>query len=295
MTTPTGPDGAGRTGRAVAGVGGGLIAAALLLSLLPGLASRSLSGLSGATAEAAFTLLVFGPLLLVALAGGALTGVRASAPGAHAAANAGRGAALGLTGLLLAVGLAGIAGTLARPTVVTAPSLLLVSGLAVVFVQVAAEEVYFRGWLQPLLARVAGERVAVPAIAVAFALLHLLAGGAGALALVNLLLGGLLFGVLAAQSGGGVAGAVGAHFAWNAAEQLLFGLDPNPGVGGFGALFDLDLVGAPRWGGSAEGLNASWAMTAALLAVLAPVAARWWGHESDGLALRAKSGTVALG
>lgn len=284
MSTVAARDGAGGraskaplAGRAIAGTATGLVAAAALLAWLPGLVGRSVAGLGPAVGEAAFTVGVFGPLLLLGVAGGALTGVRAWAPGARAGARVAGGAALGLTGLLLALGLAAIAGTVRHgPGSSAGPGLL--AGAAVVLVQVAAEEVYFRGWLQPLLARAVGERVAIPAIAVAFALLHLLAGGAGALALVNLTLGGVLFGLLARADiagggivGGGIAGAVAAHFAWNAAEQLLLGVDPNPGVGGFGALFDLDLVGATRWGGSAEGLNASWAMASALAAVIAPL------------------------
>jgi len=259
------PTGAG--GRAIAGTVIGLVVAAALLALLPGPVGRLVAGLGAAAGEAAFTVGVFVPLLLLGIAGGALTGVRAWAPGARAGARAAGGAALGLSGLLLALGLAAIAGTV-RHGAGSGAGLALIAGAATVLVQVTAEELYFRGWLQPLLARAVGERVAIPVVAVAFALLHLLAGGAGVLALVNLALGGVLFGLLAR---GGIAGAVVAHFAWNAAEQLVVGLDPNPGVGGFGALFDLDLVGGLRWGGSAEGLNASWAMAFALAAVIAPL------------------------
>ncbi|MET0246329.1 MAG: CPBP family intramembrane glutamate endopeptidase, partial [Sphingomonas sp.] len=70
---------------------------------------------------------------------------------------------------------------------------------------------------------------------------------------------------------GGIAAPIAAHFAWNGSEQLIFGLDPNPGVGPFGSVLDLDLAGAARWGGSAEGLNASVGMTIALLVVLVPL------------------------
>ena len=294
MTTTTGSYGAGRTGRALAGVVVGLILAAVLFARAPGIVGRWTSGLSGAAGEATFTLMVFGPLLMLALVGGALTGVRAASLGVRAIGSVRRGAALGLTGLLLAVALAGVAGTVVRAPGSRGASWLLVPGLAVVFAQVLAEEMYFRGWLQPLLTRVTGERVAVPAIAVAFAPLHLFAGGAGPLALVNLMLGGLLFGILAAR-GCGIAGAVGAHFAYNAAEQLLFGLDPNPGVGGFGALLDFDLVGVSRWGGSAEGLNASWAMTAALMGVLVPVVTRWWRYGELRLGVGASTAYLARG
>ncbi|KTT68023.1 hypothetical protein [Sphingomonas sanguinis] len=46
------------------------------------------------------------------------------------------------------------------------------------------------------------------------------------------------------------------------------GLDPNPGVGAFGAVLDLDLRGASLWGGSDQGLNGSWAMSLSLLALV---------------------------
>ena len=54
----------------------------------------------------------------------------------------------------------------------------------------------------------------------AFAALHLMGGARSPTTLINMFLGGLLFGYLAAY-GRGIAGAVGAHFAWNATEQLL--------------------------------------------------------------------------
>ena len=89
---------------------------------------------------------------------------------------------------------------------------------------------------------------------------------------MNLTLGGVLFGLLAWRSGG-LGASIAAHAGWNWAETILFGLDPNPGTGGFGAIHDLDLVGAMRWGGSTEGLNASLAMTIVLAALILPLAA----------------------
>jgi uncharacterized protein len=76
--------------------------------------------------------------------------------------------------------------------------------------------------------------------------------------------------LLAARSGG-LSGAIGAHFAWNWTEQILLGIDPNPGLGSFGAIANFELTGPAVWGGSDEGLNASIAMTIALLALLAPL------------------------
>ena len=128
-----------------------------------------------------------------------------------------------------------------------------------------------RGWLQPALARRWGVGPAIVAGALAFAALHIPAGAHAPVSLLNLFGGGLLFGLFAARSGG-LAGAIGAHWGWNACEQLVWGLDPNPGVGSFGAVFDYELVGRAIWGGSADGLNGSIGMTVALLALLLPLA-----------------------
>ena len=90
------------------------------------------------------------------------------------------------------------------------------------------------------------------------------------MSVLNLFLGGLLFGVLAARFNG-IAAAFAAHFSWNWAEQLVLGLDPNPGSGSFGSILNFDLVGSAWWGGSKEGLNASIAMTFALAIILVPL------------------------
>jgi uncharacterized protein len=117
--------------------------------------------------------------------------------------------------------------------------------------------------------------------ALAFSGFHLWAGGASdPIALANLMLGGLWFGLLAQQSGGVIA-PIAAHLGWNAAEDLGFGLLPNPGLGDFGALANYDMIGSVLWGGSEEGLNSSIAMTLVLTALvipLLPVFAR--GHRA---------------
>ena len=96
-------------------------------------------------------------------------------------------------------------------------------------------------------------------------------GARSPLTLLNLVLGGILFGLLALR-GGGLLAPIAAHATWNWAEQILLGLDPNPGTGSFGALFDFDLVGPAMWGGSDEGLNASLALSFALVALIVPLA-----------------------
>ena len=101
--------------------------------------------------------------------------------------------------------------------------------------------------------------------------MHFFAAAKEPLAFVNLVLAGLWLGVLANRSGGLML-PIAAHFGWNGAEELLFGAAPNPGVGSFGALFDIDLIGNPLWGGSAEGLNASLSTVFVLAALLAACA-----------------------
>src|SRR5258708_6682229 len=73
----------------------------------------------------------------------------------------------------------------------------LVLGAVLVLVQSVAEEAFFRGWLQPVLCASWGAWAGLLLTAAAFALLHIIAGAHGVLAVVNLFLGGLLFGLLA--------------------------------------------------------------------------------------------------
>lgn len=246
----------------------GLALAALWLIAGPALAASLAGDGIGAGVEALFTAAMFLPLLLLAIVGGAASGVRVLRAGRRPGRGALRGALLGVGGLLLATSYAALAGTLAGGAGTASAALML--GLLIVAVQVTAEEALFRGWLQPVLARAVGDWGAVVLGTAAFAGLHMLASRVGPLGFANMLLGGLLFSLLVLRDGG-IAGAVAAHFMWNAGEQLALGLDPNPGVGGFGALLDLELAGGTIWGGGEQGLNGSLAMTIALVAVVAPL------------------------
>jgi uncharacterized protein len=229
----------------------------------------ALEGWSAAGQEAVFALILYGVLALVAVGGRALAG---GSPGAGAPTWLLTGAGVGVGGLLLALVDARLAGAVVRGAGEGGATALLF-GTVVVLGQSAAEELFFRGWLQPVLARSWAPAVAIGVTALAFAGLHVAGGARAPLTLVNLALGGVLFGLLAWRSGGLLA-PVAAHFGWNWAEGILFGLDPNPGTGSFGAVCDLDLAGAALWGGSAEGLNASLAMTCVLAALVLPLAAR---------------------
>lgn len=233
----------------------------------PPIADGLVSGVEGGGGEALFNGVVFAPLLLLAVVGAWIVDIPALRAGSLRFGAL--GLALGSGGVLLATGYGFLADTARLGSEGGAGAALLL-GLLVIALQVLAEEALFRGWFQPALARLIGGPAAVAMVAAAFAGFHFVAGAHGLLALLNLFLGGVLFGVLALRSGG-ILGAFAAHLGWNASEQLLLGLDPNPGVGGFGAILDLDLAGAPLWGGSELGLNASAAMSFALLSLIVPL------------------------
>lgn len=231
----------------------------------------------GAAAETVFDLIIFAPLLIAGLVGGAVERRNAAAPGARGGRALGLGLLIGFAGLSASVAYAWLAGSVVAAGTGGAPIWMIAWGVLVVLLQTGAEEIFFRGWLQPALTARWGMAAGILAAAMAFAALHI-AGAPemlGPVPLVNLFLGGLMFGLLAAR-GGGIAAAVGVHWAWNGAEQLLYGLDPNPGVGGFGSVLDKDLVGSAIWGGTPDGLNGSVGMTFALLAILAPLGATVW-------------------
>ncbi len=180
------------------------------------------------------------------------------------------GLAVGLVGLATATIYATLAGTI-QPAANERNLLLIVLGTLVTLYQSAAEEIYFRGWLQGILSRVFGAWAGVITAAGLFALLHVLAGVVTSpVSFINLVLAGLLFGLLAMRTGGIVA-SIAAHFSWNWAESILLGLSPNPGADVWGSIFDLDMTGSALWGGSEEGLNASLAVTFVLLALCAPL------------------------
>jgi membrane protease YdiL (CAAX protease family) len=223
-----------------------------------------------ALVETLFVTVIFGGMIVVALVAGRLMQVNALRMGTRPPLALAIGAAVGAAGLLAATGYAALSGVLAVGQGGGAGAAMILWGLAIIGVQAGAEEIYFRGWLQPVLQRAWGGTTAVLLTAVAFAGLHVMGGARAPISLLNLFLGGVMFGLLALR-GQGIAASLGAHIAWNATEQLVVGLDPNPGTGSFGAAIDYELVGHALWGGSEEGLNASIGMTFALLAIVVPL------------------------
>lgn len=233
---------------------------------------------SPGTAQALFDLLVFGPLFALAIVLGKLTRQPVMRAGNRPLQWTLAGLACGTLAILSTIGLAWLSGglRLALHPVPVVPA-WIVLGIGLTILQAGAEEVLFRGWLQPALIAQIGRSWGVLAGAVIFSGFHALAATNNPMSLANLVLGGLWFGLLALRSRG-ILAPLAAHFAYNVIEDCGFGLVPNGGANGWvsplGALHDLDLIGAPLWGSSAEGLNASIGTTAALVAVILPLLPR---------------------
>ena len=237
-------------------------------------------------AQAALQGMVFGLLLLCAI----IAGMIEKRPVWRAEKHSGLGILLGLLvgglGFAACVGLASLAGAVVpndAPRVHTALAAMVV-GLLLTAFQSTVEEVFFRGWLQPLVCARWGPWLGLITVSVLFGALHVAGGSRGALALINLFLGGMLFGLLALRSGG-LWTAAAAHFAWNWTESGVLGLDPNPGVVATGALIHLDLQGPSLWSGGADTLNGSLATTLVLMALVASLVV-WKSSRSAQLAAR---------
>lgn len=213
------------------------------------------------------TLLLFGIMVLPAvlvpwLAGAPLRVGRAT--------GAGVGMAIGLLGFATAFGIAALGAVCSlQPAPLAVLPFLL--GIVAILIQSAVEEIIFRGWIQPMLARHIGPWGGIAVAAIAFGLLHMLAGANAIISIVNICLAGALFGLLAWRTGGLFA-PIAAHFAWNWAETVLFGLSPNPGVDVWGAVWNFDLSGSVLWSGGGDGMNASLAETFVLPALCLPLA-----------------------
>lgn len=225
---------------------------------------------ASAAGAAVFYLCVFSPLLIAPLIAAKIEGRNVWLAGERPARAAAGGLTLGAGGLGATVGLAAAMGAIATGTAAAAPIVALTAGLAVTAFQVVAEEVCFRGWLQPSLCARWGPRVGLLVTAALFAAMHLINGGATVLVVANILLAGLLFGLLALRTGG-LWAPTAAHLGWNWTEAGGLGLEPDPGLGPFSALVDLDLAGPALWSGGEARLNGSLATTLVLAALTAGV------------------------
>lgn len=217
-------------------------------------------------------LLIFGGIIGAALLCGRLVKVAPVVKASATALTLAIGFAMGLGGLLFSFGEAWIGGHVVDPLNPTSGNVMsLMLGTMLVLFQTASEEIFFRGWFQRILCERKGLLIGVIGSSLAFAAPHIIGGARDPLSLLNLFFAGLFFGLLAVRTGG-LSAPIAAHFGWNWGEQILLGLDPNPGVSSFGAIIDRDLAGSALWGGSTDGLNASVAITFVLLALILPLA-----------------------
>jgi serine/threonine protein phosphatase Stp1 len=137
---------------------------------------------------------------------------------------------------------------------------------ALFLIQSASEEVFFRGWLQGSLEHKLRPALAIVVTAVLFAALHYVVEPRHPMSAVNLLLAGIVLGLIYRLTKGLVAPTL-FHFGWNWAEAMGLGLTPNPGKYLAGTLSDFDLTGPLLFGGGDEGLNTS-VISAAVLALV---------------------------
>jgi hypothetical protein len=249
----------------------------------PGL-QGTLPGLAGLAADrTAQILCVLGLLYLAAWALG-LGYERRPRPngGTHALLALGLGLLTGAAGLALALGGAALLGAVggAAAPVEMAPT-LLVQGVfvsALLFaLQVGAEEVFFRGWLQPILCLRWGPWVGLAATSVIFGAAHSFLQPVSLLASLNIVLAGAVFGLLALRTGG-LWAPFAAHWIWNWGEQSIAGALPNPGVDAIGSVFDVDLAGPALFSGGADALNGALSTTIVLTLLL--VVFVLWGARS---------------
>ena len=237
-----------------------------LYSLLgPGIDDGSLSAM--AYDRAVFYAATIGPFYLVALTMLAIERRPWAPDHLDPVVAAMVGAALGLAGVGAALVVTNVAGVLTvGPPVTPLSSGLIGVGLGAVLVgvQVTGQELFFRGWLQPVLAYRLGRPMGLVFTALLFAGMEGIGASPTPFALLNQVLAGLVLGLLALRTGG-LAAPIAAHFAWRWVEQSWLGLIPNPGYDPLGSLFDWTLAGPASWSGGTEGLTGGRGTTAALL------------------------------
>ena len=260
-------EGEGATIRAIAALLYALLAAAAVVTWVPALAMAASIG--GAWGGALIPL----SIILLAYLGARLfaqpIGRGRDAPGLIVGA-----LPMGLVAVAIALAMAATAAVVTGSEGKIAGAGLFIGGSLLIIGAAFGEECLFRGLLQPLLCRTWGPIVGIVAASLAFTAIHVFGGWRDPVSLLNITLAGAWFGLLAWRTGG-ILGPTLAHAGYNWAEELLFGATPNPGVSDFGTLFDVDLVGPMRLGGSADGLNASLLLTAVLVAIILPLLLRW--------------------
>lgn len=221
-------------------------------------------------AAAVFYLIVFAPLIIGAILFGWLEGIAPWSVGQRPAIWLPVGFALGLGGFAAALGYSYLSGGVVQGAGAGVGGAVLIGAMLLTVFQTGSEELFFRGWLLKSFAAKTGIIGGVLLSSLLFSAFHILGGARGPVTLVNLLLGGVWFALLAYRSGG-ILAPLSAHAAWNTFEDTILGMVPNPGVGEFGSVVDLDLVGPSYWGGTVEGMNTSIGMTIVLVALIVPL------------------------
>lgn len=242
-----------------------LLSAAAVVAWVPVLAAASIGGAWGGGLI---------PLSIMALAwlGARLFG-QPIARGRDAVGLIASALPMGLVAVAISLGMAAAAGATAGSEGKIAGAGLFLGGSLLIAGATFGEECLFRGLVQPLLCRAWGAVAGIAVASLAFTAIHFFGGWRDPVSLLNITLAGVWFGLLAWRTGGVLAPTL-AHAGYNWAEEMLFGATPNPGVGDFGALFDIDLTGPMRLGGSGDGLNASLLLTAVLAAIILPLLVR---------------------
>ncbi|HSZ51615.1 MAG TPA: CPBP family glutamic-type intramembrane protease [Caulobacteraceae bacterium] len=243
-----------RTPAAVVAIVGLIFPGALLFV---GHATASIAG------QAPSDLIVFACLAIAAIVATRLEGRRLWPRETYGLAAVIGGVALGLGAVFACAAVASIAGAVG---VITGPSSLpagpLAAAILIAALGAAAQEMFFRGWIQPVLCAAWGAWPGLFLTAAAFAVFHVAAGPQGPLAVVNLLLAGLLLGLLALRSGG-LATSTAAHLMWTWSAFAGVALSPT------GPIAQVRLSGPTLWSGGDQGLGGSLATTAVLVVLLA--------------------------
>lgn len=139
--------------------------------------------------------------------------------------------------------------------------LILLPGWAV---QSATEEILSRGWLMNVVGARYNGLLGLIVSSVLFGLLHLLNDSVSVLAIVNICLVGIFFGLYVIKTND-LWGACGMHCSWNWAQGNIFGLEVSGNNVNTGSLINLDLKGNELFTGGSFGPEAGLAVTAVLL------------------------------
>ncbi|GAU78510.1 CPBP family intramembrane glutamic endopeptidase [Fusibacter sp. 3D3] len=134
--------------------------------------------------------------------------------------------------------------------VLAIPSILIV--LPGWLIQGASEEILTRGWLMNVLIVRYNLPFGLIFSSTLFGALHLLNEHVSYIAIINIILVGLFFGLYALKTEN-LWGACGAHSAWNWAQGSLFGLEVSGNTMDAGSFIQTDLVGADLITGGAFG------------------------------------------